>query len=110
MSKPYAHLRGGEILHVVGYPFIRGPSLSLLIKTPFGVFKTNQVEYFSESVLFFELPSLASFVEDDSREIEASLVVTNDGKHFSNPLTFTYYGRRDDFLCDCRRQMESRPF
>jgi len=54
----------------------------------------SSLELFSESVLFFKLPSYPAPAACESlpegSEIPVTIVVTNDGKSFSNPLDFTY--------------------
>jgi len=96
LNKNYGNFYGGETMHVVGTPFINGPSLKIIFKTPNGDVAATNLELYSESVLFFKLPpfpmSSAVKVEiPEGTEIKASVVVTNDGgKTYSNSLEFTY--------------------
>jgi len=79
LNKAWGKMCGGEQMHVIGYPFIQGPSLSLCICTPHGNISVKHLEYFSESVLFFDLPPYPGTFD-----------VTNDGRTFSNPMEFIY--------------------
>jgi hypothetical protein len=76
LNKTWGRFSGGEQMHVIGSPFIQGlynfihqsssreivtiiiigPALSLIIRTPHGDAVATNLEYFSDSVLFFELP------------------------------------------------------
>lgn len=55
-------------------------------------YSDGSLERYSETVLFFHLPGYphpdASSMTEG--EIKASVQVTNDGRHFSNELTFIY--------------------
>jgi len=83
-------------MHVIGYPFIQGPSLSLCICTPHGNISVKHLEYFSESVLFFDLPPYPGTFDgsgvgtNGNNEVHCSILVTNDGRTFSNPMEFIY--------------------
>jgi len=44
-------------MHVIGSPFIRGPSLKLVLRTPQGDITASGLELYSETVLFFTLPA-----------------------------------------------------
>ena len=93
LSKTYGRIAGGEQMHVIGTPFIQGPALSLLFRTPHGDVPVKNLEYYSDSVLFFELPPYplpeGALVNPDT-EIKVTMLLTNDGRTFSNPLDFTY--------------------
>jgi hypothetical protein len=93
LSKTYGRISGGEQMHVIGTPFIQGPALSLLFRTPHGEVPVKNLEYYSDSVLFFELPPYplpeGALVNPDT-EIKVTMLLTNDGRTFSNPLDFTY--------------------
>ncbi|GAM28029.1 hypothetical protein SAMD00019534_112050 [Acytostelium subglobosum LB1] len=84
---------GGEQMHVVGSPFIRCNSLRCIFHTPHGDIPANNIELYSESVLFFTLPPYPSppnFSPPDGTELPVQVVITNDGRNYSNPLPFTY--------------------
>jgi hypothetical protein len=89
-------MNGGEQLHVIGTPFIQGPALSLIFRTPHGDVTTKPLEFYSESVLFFELPpypmTLSNLGLNNSPdfEIKVSFLVSNDGRTYSNVLDFWY--------------------
>lgn len=104
----------------MGTPFIKGPALKCLISTAHGnvffvfsfslfflifnntcffffvqveiKYADGSLERYSETVLFFHLPGYphpdASSMTDG--EIKATVQVTNDGRHFSNELSFVY--------------------
>jgi hypothetical protein len=80
-------------MHVIGTPFIQGPALGLMFKTPHGEVLVGNLEFYSDSVLFFELPPYplpeGISVSPDT-EIKVTVLLTNDGRTFSNPLDFTY--------------------
>lgn len=91
LSKTWGRLSGGEMMHVIGTPFIQGPALAIIFRTCQGDIITKPTEFFSDSVLFFELPELpipASTTPD--AEYKVTVLVTNDGRTFSNSLDFTY--------------------
>lgn len=92
-------------MHVIGTPFIQGPALSLIFRfasssslsdffrTAHGDVCAKPLEFYSDSVLFFELPPYplpnGVGVTPDT-ELHASVLLTNDGRTFSNVLDFTY--------------------
>lgn len=94
MSKNYGPFQGGEVMHVIGSPFIRGPSLKLIFRTPHGDVPASGLELYSETVLFFTLPAypyhFAASQPEPSDGIKVQVMVTNDGRNYSNPLDFTY--------------------
>jgi len=93
LSKSWGKISGGETMHVIGSPFIQGPALSLIFKTPHGEIAVKPLEFFSDSVLFFELPPYpvnSTMVITSDTELRASVMVTNDGRTFSNAMEFTY--------------------
>jgi len=96
LNKSYGTARGGEKMHVIGQPFIRGPSLSIVFSTPHGDVYAPHAELYSDSVLFFELPPypdasvFSPFNAQRITEIKVKVQVTNDGRAFSNALDFTY--------------------
>jgi len=95
LSKNVGRLTGGEEMHVVGQPFIRGPSLKVVFRTPHGDVVAPKLEIYSDSVLFFESPSYPNInvinsFEGKNVEVKVSVQVTNDGRTLSNPLEFTY--------------------
>eukprot|EP01102_Stenamoeba_stenopodia_P003708 TRINITY_DN13864_c0_g1_i1.p1 TRINITY_DN13864_c0_g1~~TRINITY_DN13864_c0_g1_i1.p1 ORF type:complete len:474 (+),score=68.40 TRINITY_DN13864_c0_g1_i1:101-1522(+) len=67
MSPTYCNnLNGGEEMHVVGSPFIKGPSLKVVIRTEHGhtvdiKYAEGKLERYSESVLFFKLPPYPNY-------------------------------------------------
>ncbi|GAM26960.1 hypothetical protein SAMD00019534_101350 [Acytostelium subglobosum LB1] len=84
---------GGDQMHVVGSPFIRCNSLRCIFHTAHGDIPANNIELFSESVLFFTLPPYPAppnFCPPDGTELAVQVVTTNDGRNYSNPLPFTY--------------------
>jgi len=93
LSKCWGRMSGGDQMHVIGTPFIQGPALSLIFRTPHGDVAAKPLEYFSDSVLFFELPSYplpdGVMVTPDT-EIRVQVLLTNDGRTYSNPLDFSY--------------------
>jgi len=95
LSKNTGRLIGGEEMHVVGQPFIRGPSLKVVFRTPHGDAAAQKLEIYSDSVLFFESPaypnlSVLNSYSGKDVEIKAMVQVTNDGRTLSNPLEFTF--------------------
>lgn len=94
LSKIRGTVRGGELMHVIGSPFISSPSLQVRISTSHGELAVNSsnIELYSDSVLFFPLPPYPVPPPLlDGLEMRAQVRVSNDGRHFSNPLEFTYY-------------------
>ena len=97
LSKTFGLLQGGESMHVIGAPFIRGPALKLIFRTPHGDAIATNLELYSETVLFFTLPAYPGIMQGDNEPLDAKaqVLVTNDGRNFSNPLEFHYVsGRR----------------
>eukprot|EP01117_Protostelium_nocturnum_P009103 TRINITY_DN3259_c0_g1_i1.p1 TRINITY_DN3259_c0_g1~~TRINITY_DN3259_c0_g1_i1.p1 ORF type:complete len:272 (+),score=31.29 TRINITY_DN3259_c0_g1_i1:176-991(+) len=91
LSKPWGRISGKESMHVIGSPFIQGPALALIIRTPFGDLNAKPLEYYSDSVLFFELPACpVDLSTTNQSEVKAQIILTNDGRTYSNPLDFTY--------------------
>lgn len=112
-------------MHVVGAPFIKGPSLKVVFRTEHGQiidikYAEGKLERFSDSVLFFKVPpypnsqaillsnglppgtkrnnNTPTFIDpsgsngsSDMLTLTAYVSVTNDSRHFSNQLKFTYY-------------------
>jgi len=67
--------------------------LGLIFRTPHGDVAAKPLEFFSESVLFFELPPYplpGSMAIHPETEFKVTVLVTNDGRTHSNPLDFTY--------------------
>jgi len=91
VSKAWGRMSGGESMHVIGSPFIQGPALGLIVRTPHGDIQAKPIEYFSESVLFFELPPypVTSMINQEN-EVKVQILVTNDGRTYSNPVDFIY--------------------
>lgn len=67
--------------------------LSYFFRTAHGDVCAKPLEFYSDSVLFFELPPYplpnGVGVTPDT-ELHASVLLTNDGRTFSNVLEFTY--------------------
>jgi len=96
LSKTFGVFQGGESMHVIGAPFIRGPALKLIFRTPHGDAIATNLELYSETVLFFTLPAYPGLMpgENEPLEAKAQVLVTNDGRNFSNPLEFHYVSSR----------------
>eukprot|EP01114_Cavostelium_apophysatum_P007446 TRINITY_DN1954_c0_g1_i1.p1 TRINITY_DN1954_c0_g1~~TRINITY_DN1954_c0_g1_i1.p1 ORF type:complete len:363 (-),score=88.43 TRINITY_DN1954_c0_g1_i1:891-1979(-) len=93
LSKSWGRFSGGDSMHVIGTPFIQGPALGIVFRTPHGDISIKNVEYYSDSVIFFELPAYPipdSVNLPPDTEIKVNILVTNDGRTMSNPLEFTY--------------------
>jgi len=95
ISKQWGRLNGGDELHLIGSPFIQGPALRIVVRTPHGEVSVQPSEFYSDTVLFFELPSYP--VVDLSQlppnvEIPAQILVSNEGRTYSNPIDFLYVG------------------
>jgi len=93
LSKSWGRMSGGELMHVIGSPFIQGPALAIIFRTAQGDLVTKPTEFYSDSVLFFELPALPippNLSMSPDAEIGVTVLVTNDGRTFSNPLAFTF--------------------
>eukprot|EP00005_Dracoamoeba_jomungandri_P009985 CAMPEP_0174264342 /NCGR_PEP_ID=MMETSP0439-20130205/22212_1 /TAXON_ID=0 /ORGANISM="Stereomyxa ramosa, Strain Chinc5" /LENGTH=403 /DNA_ID=CAMNT_0015350173 /DNA_START=47 /DNA_END=1258 /DNA_ORIENTATION=- len=96
LKKEVGLMQGGENQHVIGQPFIQGPSLRVVFRTPHGDVEAPALERFSDSVLFFKIPpypnlsSVLSQCQGKNLEIKVQVIVTNDGRSFSNALPFTY--------------------
>ena len=56
LNKSHGSVHGGDKMHVIGQPFIKGPSLSIIFATPHGDVTALNPEMYSDSVLFFEAP------------------------------------------------------
>jgi hypothetical protein len=108
ISPTKCNVTGGEEMHVVGSPFIKGPSLKVMFRTEHGVidikYAEGRLERYSESVLFFKVPPYPNYPSlllmksgdlmdngDGSLAFEAFVSVTNDSRHFSNQLKLIYY-------------------
>lgn len=96
LSKTFGVFQGGETMHVIGAPFIRGPALKLIFRTPHGDAVATNLELYSETVLFFTLPAYPGLMPGEAEPLEAKaqVLVTNDGRNFSNPIEFTYVSSR----------------
>merc|ERR1712137_717974 len=96
LSQPFGSVAGGGEFHIVGSPFIKGPALKCLISTSHGnieiKYADGELERYSETVLFFKLPSYPhpDAVTMTEGEINVTIQVTNDGRHYSNELNFIY--------------------
>jgi hypothetical protein len=93
LSKSWGKISGGDSMHVIGTPFIQGPALCLIVRTPHGDVTVRPTEYYSDSVLFFELPPYPipeGAVVTPDMEFKVQILVTNDGRTFSNSVDFTY--------------------
>lgn len=96
LNKSHGSVHGGDKMHVIGMPFIKGPSLSIIFSTPHGDVNALNLEMYSDSVLFFESPPypqpsiFSPYNHGPVREVKVMVQVTNDGRTMSNPLEFTY--------------------
>jgi len=96
LNKSHGSVHGGDKMHVIGMPFIKGPSLSIIFSTPHGDVNALNLEMYSDSVLFFESPPypqpsiFSPYNHGPVREVKVIVQVTNDGRTMSNPLEFTY--------------------
>lgn len=98
LSRTRGSAKGGDLMHVIGSPFISSPSLQVRVSTAHGEVSVNasSIEIYSESVLFFPLPAYPLPPPlPDGLEMRAQVRVSNDGRHFSNPIEFTYYVEND---------------
>jgi hypothetical protein len=101
LSKTWGRFAGGDQMHVIGSPFIQGPALNLIFRTPHGDVDAKPLEYFSDSVLFFELPPYPlpeGVLLAPDTEVKVQVLLTNDGRTFSNPIEFTYITGRFVFV------------
>eukprot|EP01090_Pellita_catalonica_P021444 TRINITY_DN8024_c0_g1_i4.p1 TRINITY_DN8024_c0_g1~~TRINITY_DN8024_c0_g1_i4.p1 ORF type:complete len:339 (-),score=39.16 TRINITY_DN8024_c0_g1_i4:87-1103(-) len=100
LNKTRGSFRGGEEMHVIGTPFIKGPSLRCVFDFKhLGKVVAPDLEVFSESVLFFRSPphpdpSVFS-VLGKRAEVSVAVMVSNDGRTFSNKLEYTYHYHSD---------------
>ena len=89
-------MTGGVEMCVVGSPFIKGPSMRVVFTTPHGnvelCHSDGALDRFSESVMFFTLPPYPRSLGTPypANDITVTVTVTNDGRNFSNKLTFLY--------------------
>lgn len=91
LSKPSSSFSGGEIIHLVGFPFKQGPDFEVIFRTPYGDVAATNYEFFSESVLYFKVPRAPCCEAGmEGKQMRVSVVATNDGKVYSNALEFTY--------------------
>eukprot|EP00002_Diphylleia_rotans_P039148 TRINITY_DN9007_c0_g1_i7.p1 TRINITY_DN9007_c0_g1~~TRINITY_DN9007_c0_g1_i7.p1 ORF type:complete len:710 (+),score=174.62 TRINITY_DN9007_c0_g1_i7:79-2208(+) len=90
ISTPYGPTEGHTQLHIIGSPFISGPSFGIVFSTPYGSVRAQNVELYSDCVAFFELPECPGGPHPDGVEIMASVRVTNDGRNYSDGVPFTY--------------------
>jgi hypothetical protein len=100
LSKGWGKISGGDAMHVIGSPFIQGPALSLIVRTPHGDVTAKPLEYYSDSVLFFELPPYPlpeGLLITPDTEFKVQILVSNDGRTLSNPLDFIYIADNGSF-------------
>lgn len=93
LSKNWGRTLGGEPMHIIGMPFIQGPALEIVFHTAYGDARVKDIEMYSDSVLFFTLPPLImqpGVILPPQTRIQATVMVTNDGRNYSNGLDFTY--------------------
>lgn len=105
--------RGGEDMHVVGLPFVRSDRLQVVFRvhkrhcsdclesvqaesSMHGATNPNEdwfsiratdLEFFSESVLFFRTPTVFA---NTTQDVPCSLQVTNDGRNFSASIPVVF--------------------
>jgi hypothetical protein len=95
------HTNNENKMHAVGGPFIQSPRLGVLFQFV-SYNKEGQIidqvelyaqnlELFSESVLFFDAPRYPEQI--NGRDVTICVSITNDSRHFSNskPLTYVNY-------------------
>lgn len=94
VSDAFGGVNGGQEMHVVGSPFVKGPFLSVIFRTPHGDVAATGIELYSDSVLFFVSPA---YPDEDvisgmsaGMEIKADILVTNDGRNYSDAVPFTF--------------------
>eukprot|EP00924_Labyrinthula_sp_SR-Ha-C_P001458 snap_masked-scaffold_55-processed-gene-0.22-mRNA-1 protein AED:1.00 eAED:1.00 QI:0/0/0/0/1/1/3/0/289 len=77
---------GVERFHVIGQPFIKGPNLCIRLQFLDLQFEIKEVDWYSESVIFFDFP-----VEKikGMGKVDGICTVSNDGRNFSNGVNFT---------------------
>mmetsp|Transcript_2432 Transcript_2432/g.8680 ORF Transcript_2432/g.8680 Transcript_2432/m.8680 type:complete len:366 (+) Transcript_2432:85-1182(+) len=96
LGKQAGPMTGGVEMCVVGTPFIKGPSMRVVFTTPHGNVELRHsdgaLDRFSESVMFFTLPPYPRTLGTPypSNDINVTVTVTNDGRNFSNKLSFLY--------------------
>eukprot|EP00943_MAST-04B_sp_MAST-4B-sp1_P009608 g9608.t1 len=92
------HTNNENKMHAVGGPFIQSPRLGVLFQFV-SYSKEGQIidevklyaqnlELFSESVLFFDAPRYPEQI--NGRDVTISVSITNDSRHFSNSKPLTY--------------------
>ena len=98
LSRNSGPVSGGGEMHLVGMPFIKGPSLQCIFRTPNGQTEIRfrrGLERYSDTVLFFPLPPcpepIPAHMLNQPLEIRTAVFVSNDGRNYSNSLEFTYY-------------------
>jgi len=117
LNRTHGSIHGGDKMHVIGQPFIKGPSLSIVFATPHGDVTASNPELYSDSVLFFDSPPypcpavFSPYFHEPVRELKVQVRVTNDGRTMSNPLDFTYVAgmlmnQVVWRLCVCERERE----
>mmetsp|Transcript_7488 Transcript_7488/g.12024 ORF Transcript_7488/g.12024 Transcript_7488/m.12024 type:complete len:395 (+) Transcript_7488:317-1501(+) len=106
-SHPTIRLRDTHTMHVVGTPFVRSDRLQCVLRVPrseledttfekichsqpeadhkenWVSIRADCLDFFSESVLFFQTPQV---LKHSSKNMRGFLQVTNDGRNFSNPI------------------------
>jgi hypothetical protein len=97
LSRSYGRLQGGDAFHVIGSPFIQGPALCVIVRSAHGEVAVKP-EWYSDSVLFFDLPPYPHASKPDlmqslqpNAELPAQVLVSNDGgRTLSTPLDLVY--------------------
>jgi len=91
LNKSYGSFNGGDEMHVIGTPFIKGPSLKCVFDCgSLGKIPALDLEVYSDSVLFFRSPPYPDLSKMGGGEIKVGVLVTNDGRTYSNALEFVY--------------------
>eukprot|EP01094_Clydonella_sp_ATCC50884_P021226 TRINITY_DN4625_c0_g1_i1.p1 TRINITY_DN4625_c0_g1~~TRINITY_DN4625_c0_g1_i1.p1 ORF type:complete len:462 (+),score=116.59 TRINITY_DN4625_c0_g1_i1:45-1430(+) len=99
LSRTWGPVVGGGEFHLVGMPFIKGPSLQCIFRTPNGqtvVRYERGLERYSDTVLFLTLPPCPEPPQYHKKgDVRCSVYVSNDGRNYSNALDFVYVVAKD---------------
>ena len=100
LSARFGTVTGGMRMHLVGKPFFKSDRLKVVFRVfcnkskRWVTLEAGNLEFYSESVLFFDTPRvpLSTIMESSGSglELKAFVQVTNDGSNFSNGLEFSF--------------------